>query len=255
MFPFYGWIGLLMNDVSVIEALLLNLNSRDSMTVSETDRLQKVIAKGRTFASGEDIVLEGSRPGYSTLMIEGISARYKHMEDGTRQITALQVPGDFVDLHAFLLKKLDHGIVALSPCRVAFADHADLKIITETMPHLTRLLWLNTIVDAAINREWIASMGRRSKAAHIAHLFCEIYVRLRTVERVDGWSFQLPLTQAALADVMGISVVHVNKTLQMLKREGAFTWENRTLTILDWNRLSELAEFDDTYLSLRVEPR
>jgi CRP-like cAMP-binding protein len=98
-------------------------------------------------------------------------------------------------------------------------------------------------------------MGRRSKVAHIAHLICELYVRLKTVERVDGWSFQLPLTQAALADAMGISLVHVNKTLQLLRREGAFTWEQRTLTILDWDRLVEIADFDDTYLSLRIEPR
>jgi CRP-like cAMP-binding protein len=240
---------------TMIEALILNLKSRDTLSGIETEKLQQIVTNGRNFAPGEDIVTEGSRPGHSTLMIEGLSGRYKQMADGSRQITALQVPGDFVDLHAFLLKKLDHGIVALSPCRVGFADHAELKTITETMPHLTRLLWLNSIVDAAINREWIASMGRRSKVAHIAHLICELYVRLKTVERVDGWSFQLPLTQAALADAMGISLVHVNKTLQLLRREGAFTWEQRTLTILDWDRLVEIADFDDTYLSLRIEPR
>ncbi len=239
----------------MIEALLLNLNRRDSVSASEAARLRAIITTGRTFAAGEDIVTEGSRPGHSTLMVEGLSARYKQMADGSRQITALQVPGDFVDLHAFLLKTLDHGIVALSPCRVAFADHGELKTVTETIPHLTRMLWLNTIIDAAINREWIASMGRRSKQAHIAHLLCELYVRLRTVDRVSALSFQLPLTQAQLADVMGISLVHVNKTLQLLRREGAFTWENRTLTILDWDRLTEIADFDETYLSLRNEPR
>jgi CRP-like cAMP-binding protein len=239
----------------MIEALLLNLRSRDVLTAEESTRLREIIVNGRSFMPGEDIVVEGSRPGYSTLMIEGLSARYKDMTDGSRQITALQVPGDFVDLHAFLLKKLDHGIVALSPCRVAFADHSDLKKISETMPHLARLLWLNTIIDAAINREWISSMGRRSKRAHIAHLICELYVRLRTVEQVDNWSFRFPLTQAELADAMGISLVHVNKTLQMLKREDVFTWENRILRIINWDRLQEIAEFDDTYLSLRVEPR
>lgn len=239
----------------MIDALLLNLRSRDTVSTEELARLQEVIVRERSFGVGEDIVLEGSRPNYSTLMLEGLSARYKHMADGSRQITSLQVPGDFVDLHAFLLRKLDHGIVALSPCRVAFAEHTDLRNITETMPHLTRLLWLNTLVDAAINREWISSMGRRSKRAHIAHLICELYVRLKTVGRVDVWSFQLSLTQAELADVIGISLVHVNKTLQALKRENVFYWENRTLTIIDWERLKHIAEFDDTYLSLSVEPR
>jgi CRP-like cAMP-binding protein len=239
----------------MIDVLLLNLRSRDTVSSAEIARLQEVIVKERTFSVGEDIVVEGSRPGYSTLMLEGLSARYKHMADGSRQITSLQVPGDFVDLHAFLLRKLDHGIIALSPCRVAFADHSDLRKTTETMPHLTRLLWLNTLIDAAINREWISSMGRRSKRAHIAHLICELYVRLKTVDRVDVWSFQLPLTQSELADVIGISLVHVNKTLQALKRENVFSWENKTLTIIDWERLKAIAEFDDTYLSLSVEPR
>jgi CRP-like cAMP-binding protein len=239
----------------MIDVLLLNLRSRDTLSSAEIARLQEVVVRERSFGVGEDIVVEGSRPTYSTLMLEGLSARYKHMADGSRQITSLQVPGDFVDLHAFLLRKLDHGIVALSPCRVAFADHSDLRKVTETMPHLTRLLWLNTLLDAAINREWISSMGRRSKRAHIAHLICELYVRLKTVDRVDVWSFQLSLTQAELADVIGISLVHVNKTLQALKRENVFSWENRTLTIIDWERLKEIAEFDDTYLSLSVEPR
>ncbi|KQV83378.1 Crp/Fnr family transcriptional regulator [Rhizobium sp. Root1220] len=239
----------------MIEALLLNLESRDLVSQSEKQRLRDIIRVGRTFAPGEDLVEEGMRPSYSTLMVDGLSARYKQMADGSRQFTALQVPGDFVDLHALLLRKLDHGIVALSPCRVGFADHADLKKLTETMPHLTRLLWLNTIVDAAINREWIASMGRRSKTAHIAHLICELYVRLRTVDRVDGWSFQLPLTQAELADVVGISLVHANKTLQALRRQETFVWEARVLTITDWPRLCEIAGFDETYLSLVIEPR
>jgi len=123
------------------------------------------------------------------------------------------------------------------------------------MPHLTRLLWLNTIVDAAINREWIASMGRRSKQAHIAHLICELYVRLRTVDRIDAWSFQFPLTQAELADVVSISLVHANKTLQALKRQDAFVWDGRTLSITDWPRLCEIAGFDQSYLNMRMEPR
>jgi CRP-like cAMP-binding protein len=239
----------------MIETLLLNLKCRDHLTPEESDRLRSVVSYGRSFVAGEDIVVEGSRPGYSTLMLEGLSARYKHMADGSRQFTALQVPGDFVDLHAFLLKKLDHGIVALSPCRVAFADHGDLKKITETLPHLTRMLWTTTIVDAAINREWIASMGRRSKQAHIAHLICELYLRLKIVGRVDSWSFQLPLTQAELADILGISLVHVNKTLKTLRGEGVFVWENRVLRISDWERLKEIAEFDENYLSLQAEPR
>jgi CRP-like cAMP-binding protein len=239
----------------VIEPLLLNLRSHDILSEDEVRDLTSVIVKERRFSAGEDVVSEGARPTYSTLLLDGFSGRYKVLSDGTRQITALHVPGDFVDLHAFLLKQMDHGIIAMSACHVAFADHAQLKRITEKSPHLTRLLWLGTLVDGAIHREWIVAMGRRSKKAHLAQLICELFVRLQVVQRTNGSSFQFPLTQLEMADVLGLSLVHLNKTLQALRKEGTFTWENRTITIVDWERLQEIAEFDRTYLSLTVEPR
>src|SRR5690606_13153704 len=110
----------------------------------------------------EDIVREGDRPKDSCLLLDGFAARYKMMADGRRQITAIHMAGDFVDLHSFILKIMDHGILALSACRVAYVPHATLQRITETHPHLTRLLWLNTLMDGATHREWLAAMGRRS---------------------------------------------------------------------------------------------
>jgi CRP-like cAMP-binding protein len=150
---------------------------------------------------------------------------------------------------------MDHGIVAMSTCRIAIVDHHELKTITETNPHLTRLLWLDTLVDGAVHREWIVAMGRRSKRAHIAHLICELYVRLQVVRRTNGRSFQFPLTQTAMADVLGVSLVHLNKTLQSLRQEKAFTWEGRVITILDWEKLQSIAGFDPSYLALSIEPR
>lgn len=242
-------------EVSLIESLLLNLESRDIVSEEEKSLLRSIITRGRQFEIDEDLVREGSRPTYSTLMLEGFAARYKVLDDGSRQITSLHIPGDFVDLHAFPLKIMDHGIVALSPCRVAFADHNALKTVTETVPHLTRLLWLSTLIDGAIHREWIVAMGRRSKKAHLAHLICELYVRLQVVQLTNEQSFHLPLSQVELADVVGISVVHLNKTLQSLRREKLVTWINRTVTIVDWEALKEFAEFNPLYLNLSVEAR
>ncbi|NTS33207.1 Crp/Fnr family transcriptional regulator [Phyllobacterium sp. BT25] len=239
----------------MIESLLLNLESRDIVSEEEKSLLRSIITRGRQFEIDEDLVREGSRPTYSTLMLEGFAARYKVLDDGSRQITSLHIPGDFVDLHAFPLKIMDHGIVALSPCRVAFADHSALKTVTETVPHLTRLLWLSTLIDGAIHREWIVAMGRRSKKAHLAHLICELYVRLQVVQLTNEQSFHLPLSQVELADVVGISVVHLNKTLQSLRREKLVTWINRTVTIVDWEALKEFAEFNPLYLNLSVEAR
>jgi len=239
----------------MLESLYLNLGQHDAVSEAEKALLADAMSVEKYFGTGEDIVAEFSRPSVSTLIVDGLAARYKVLEDGGRQFTSLQVAGDFVDLHAFLLKKMDHGIVALSPCHVAVAEHGKLKAITEQAPHLTRLLWLDTLVDGAIHREWIVAMGRRSKTSHLAHLICELFVRLQVVKKTRDMSFHLPLSQAELADVLGLSVVHMNRVIGTLRRMNVITWTNHMITILEWQRLVEIAEFDPTYLSMNREPR
>jgi CRP-like cAMP-binding protein len=165
------------------------------------------------------------------------------------------VPGDFLDLHGFLLKVLAHGVFALSACTLVQVEHEALKKLTETSPHLTRMLWLDTLIDASVHREWLVAMGRRPAIGQLAHLMCELYVRLRLVDRTEGFSFRLPVTQNELADVLGLSVVHVNRTLRDLRRRGVIRWEGDRIHIDNWDGLVEIAEFDATYLSLQKEPR
>lgn len=239
----------------MLEPLYLNLGQHDALSEAEKALLADAMSLEKHVATGDDIVVEGSRPSYSTLIVDGLAARYKVLEDGGRQFTSLQVPGDFVDLHAFLLKTMDHGIIALSPCHVIAADHGKLRAITEQAPHLTRLLWLDTLVDGAIHREWIVAMGRRSKTSHLAHLLCELFVRLQVVKQTNGMTFRLPLSQAELADVLGLSVVHMNRVIGTLRRMNVINWTSHMVTILDWQRLVEIAEFDPTYLSMNREPR
>lgn len=239
----------------MIDLLVRNLGARDTLDADEIACLKDIIKRERVVAVDEDIASEGSRPNESTLLVDGIAARYRVLKDGKRQITALHVPGDFVDLHAFMLKTMDHGVVALSPCRVATTAHRELTVVTQTRPHLTRMLWLSTVIDGAIHREWIVAMGRRSKKAHLAHLICELFTRLEIVGMVDGQSFKLPLSQVETADVLGLSLVHLNKTLQTLRGDGVVRWEDRVITILDWSQLTRLAEFDTGYLNLVKEPR
>ena len=239
----------------MIESLIANLRARDVVSSHEAQLLSSIIVRQRWIAADEDLVKEGSRPTYSILLVDGIAARYKFVEDGKRQITALHVSGDFVDLHAFPLKEMDHGVVALSHCHVALADHSELRKVTETEPHLARLLWLLTVIDGAIHREWIVAMGRRSKKSHMAHLFCELLLRLEVVGKVENSSFSFPLTQLEMADVLGISLVHLNKTLQLLRDEKVLQWTKQTITVLDLERLKSIGEFEPGYLNLRVEPR
>lgn len=234
---------------------ILKMSARDHLSDEEQRTFTQAISQVREVGADQDLVSEGDRPAFSTLMLEGFCARYRSLADGRRQITALHMAGDFVDLHSFLLKTMDHGIFTLTPCRVAQVSHEALREISERLPHLTRLLWLNTIIDAAIHREWLVSIGRRAPVARIAHLICELYLRLQVIGEIRNGRFELPLTQAELADVLGISTVHANRSLQQLRREGAMTWQGTTVTIQDWERLQRVAEFDPLYLNLDKEPR
>ena len=203
---------------------------------------------------GRDLVGEHDRPQQSTLLISGMSARYSTLSDGRRQITELNVSGDFVDLHSLLMKQMDHGVVAMTDCVFAPAPHEALKRLSETHPHLTRLLWLDTIIDAAIHRQWLVAMGRRSGLGHLAHLLCELSLRLETVGLAENHRFDLPLTQAELGDTLGLSTVHVNRLITELRRDDLVSWINGRVVILDWLRLAAVAEFDPAYLRLHREP-
>ncbi|WP_425986896.1 Crp/Fnr family transcriptional regulator [Brevundimonas sp. TWP1-2-1b1] len=237
-----------------ITTLVEKLSLRDRISPEEIEALQKALEPPKTVAAGSDIVREHSRPLHSTLLISGFSARYSTLEDGARQITEINVAGDFIDLHSLLMKQMDHGVVALTECVIAEAPHSGLIDITERHPHLTRLLWLDTIIDAAIHRQWLVAMGRRSGLGHIAHLVCELYLRLQAVGQTGDMTFDLPLTQATLGDALGLSTVHVSRLISELRGEGVINWSGGRIDILDWRRLAEIAEFDPTYLRLQSDP-
>ena len=238
-----------------LSPLLKNLANRDTLSEQEREALCRGVTRFQSLEDGDYIVQEGQRPTESCFMISGYSVRSHNTLDGRTQISAIHVPGDFVDLHSFLLGQMDHDVSALGPCHVAFVAHGALKTVTESHPHLTRMLWLLTLVDAAIHRRWIVAKGRLSSVGQMAHFLCEIRTRLRAVGLMDCSSFQLPMTQQQLADAMGLSPVHINRTLQEMRRSGLIAWRASDVTILDWRELQRLAEFDPSYLNFSVKLR
>ena len=236
-------------------SLYMQLSKRDIVPPDEELALLGLFGALKSFAADQEMAAQGERPAASMLLVEGYAARFKTLSDGQRQIMAIHVPGDFLDLHGFLLKTLAHGVCALSACRVSMVSHAMLRKISQEMPHLSRLLWLDTLIDGSVHREWLVAMGRQSPEAQLAHLFCELFVRLQVVERTIGMSFNLPLTQSTLADVLGMSVVHANRTLQLLRTRNVIAWNGGTVHISNWQGLQDIAEFDPTYLCLQNEPR
>lgn len=237
------------------QSLLLKLRARDTVTAEEEQALESLIADVHDVPVGQDLVREGDRPGFSTLLIGGFAGRYKVLEGGGRQITAVHTAGDFVDLHSFMLKVMDHGVVALTACRIGRASHAALRDISEKYPHLMRMLWLATLIDGAIHRQWLVAMGRMTALGHTAHLICEIYLQLAIVHLAQDFVFDFPMTQNELADTLGLSAVHVNRVLQELRRKELIRWEGQRVSILDWERLQEVAQFDPGYLHFVKEPR
>jgi CRP-like cAMP-binding protein len=240
---------------AALTPLLLKLRARDILDAEEEQVLRDSIASVRSVSAGKVIARDRETLSESTLLFEGYACRYKDLADGQRQIMELHVAGDFVDLHGFLLKQLDHNVGTMTPVRVAAVPHEALRRITERHPHLARILWFSTLIDAAIHREKILSVGRRSALARIAHILCELFVRMQLVRLADDDGYPLPLTQADLADATGLTSVHVNRMLRRLRNDELCTFRNGRVTIQDWDRLQRVAEFDPAYLHLERRPR
>ena len=231
------------------------LERRDRLTADDAATVERLTGRPIPVAAGVDMVREGQSPTHSTLMISGFSARYNVLSDGKRQISAVHVPGDFVDLHSLLLDPMDHSVLALTDCRVVEVPHALLREVSETHPHLTRLLWTLTIIDAAIFRQWLVASGHLPAIGQISHFFCELWTRLSVVGMTQDYCFDLPISQGDLGDAMGLSGVHVNRCLMALRRSGLLEWTGGRATILDWNGMRALSEFDPEYLNLVQRPR
>lgn len=237
----------------MVNPLIRQLQSRDLISNEEKQVLERLISRIVQFDAGQIIVRAGSRPSESCILVEGLACQYKSVANYKRQITAFHVPGDFIDLHGFILKRIDHTVAALVPCKIAFVSHEALSEVIERHPHLGRLLWLCTLVEGAAHHEWMASLGNLPAAARMARLLCELFVRLKTVGHTDGASFRLPLTQAKMGEALGLSHVHVNRVLQQLRAEELVIWRQDTVTIPDWKRLCHVGYFDPSYLYLGRE--
>jgi CRP-like cAMP-binding protein len=239
----------------LIEKHLLKLRARDTISREEEEAIRGLISHTIDVPSDRIFLHAGRELNESILLLDGWMGRAKDLRSGQRQIAELQLAGDFVDLHGFTLKYLDHDVIALTRCRVGVVPHDRLTELTERIPHLARLYWFMTNLDAAIQREWTLSLGRRTAIARLAHLFCELRVRLGVIGLAPDDSYDFPLTQVELGECLGLTPVHVNRMLQELRRSGLLELERRRIRILDLEGLEGIAEFDPSYLYLNRQPR
>jgi len=230
--------------------LFRKLRSIAPLSEDERECLASLPLSSKSFPADQDIVREGDRPSECCLVVEGFVCRYKLTPAGKRQIFSFHLPGDLPDLQSLYLKVMDHSLTTLSPSKLAFIPHDSLRQLIHRCPRVGDVLWRDTLIDAAVFREWMMGIGRRSAETRIAHVLCEILIRMRAVGLANEHACELPVTQAELGDALGLSTVHVNRSLQELRGKGLITLKGNRLTVQDWDELKVEGEFDPTYLHL-----
>jgi len=199
-----------------------------------------------------DLIREGDKPESVFVVLEGWACRYKILPEGGRQIVAFLIPGDFCDMHVSVLDEMDHSIATLTSARIAMISHREIEALIDSRPSITKAFWRTQLVDEGVLRAWIVSMGRRDAHQRVAHLLCELYVRLRVIGLAVNGRCEIPLTQIVLADSLGLTPVHVNRVLRRLREAGAMTNEGGKLVIVNVEQLANIAGFDDNYLHRKL---
>lgn len=198
----------------------------------------------------KDLVKPGDKVSHATLVVDGLVARYDQVGDGGRQITAIHLPGDMCDLHSAVVPIAGWGLEALTTATVLEVPHSDLRALVASSPNVALAFWRDTTADASILAKWVCSMGRRSAYSRMAHLLCELGIRTEQAGLGTRTCYPLALTQDQLADALGLTAVHVNRTLQALRAEALLRFEQRTVHIGSWQALVEVAKFNEAYLLL-----
>ncbi|MCJ2093091.1 Crp/Fnr family transcriptional regulator [Methylobacterium sp. J-072] len=237
-------------DLHATNRLIRKLESIASLSEAERQAIESLPVRIHKLNVRQDIVRDGDKPSHCCLIIDGWACRYKLLSQGKRQILSFHVPGDILDLQSLHVPTMDHSVGTLTKATVAFIPHESLRELTAHHSGIAAIFWRDTLIDAGIFREWLVSMGRRSAFEHVAHLFCELYLKLQAVGLAGNYRCPLPVTQADLADALGLTPVHINRVLQEMRGKTLITLRSSTLVIEAWNELLRVSEFDPTYLHL-----
>lgn len=236
---------------SPLQQMVRKLAGRAALNGEDKEAILALPHVLRSYHPATYIVREGEPPPrYCTLVRSGFAVRQKLTGNGSRQIVSLHLVGDFLDFQHLFLKIADHNVQALTELAVVDVDRKTLEELVLARPNIARALWVDALVDASIYREWVTNVGRRSAPARIAHVLCEVALRMEAagVATIEG--FELPLTQEQLADAVGLTPVHVSRTLKALMADGFVHRDKRYIGFTDWDRAREVADFSALYLHL-----
>jgi CRP-like cAMP-binding protein len=233
---------------SVSAALVRRLRALDAISDEDIATIRELPISVRDYQAEQAVVRDGERPKESCLIIEGFCARSKTLPDGRRQILSIHIPGEIPDLMSLFLHVMDHDLSTLTAAKLGFISHDSLRQLHRRRPNVAEMFWRDTLIDAAMFREWIVNVGQRPAPARLAHVMMELRERLRVIGRLEGNSFEMPLTQEEIGEALGITSVHVSRVIRQMREEGIIELHRGRVTILDEEKFQELADFDDRYL-------
>lgn len=240
---------------SPIPLFLNRLLLRSALTDDEQGAVGELTGDTQRYSAHRDIVSPGETVESACLVAKGLVARYDQMADGRRQITSFYIPGDMCDLHSVVAPKASWSITAISPVTIVRVSHRQLRDLCIRYPAIALAFWRDGTVDASIFAKWVGNLGRKDAKARIAHVMCEMGVRMEAAGLGARTSFELPLTQEQLGDATGLTPVHVNRTLQAIRGMGLLKFGGARVEIHNWDALAELAEFEPAFLMLDDPPR
>jgi len=234
----------------IFRLMLRKFESRASLDESDRDAMLGLPYRLQTVEPAVYIVREGERPDRSCLIVSGFAFRHKVTVEGARQIVSVHIPGDFIDLDGALLNISDHNVQTLTRCEIAYIPRSAMRELILTHPKVSMAMWVDTLIDGSIFREWVMNVGRRDARSRISHLLCEFARRLEVAGLIEEYGYELPMTQEQLADATGLTPVHVNRVLMGLARDGLIERHKRHIGIPDWEALRRVAGFSEVYLHL-----
>lgn len=242
-----------MNFAASADTLRLFLDRLTARSVLGPDEKEAVLSlpvHPRQVAAHREIVRLGERVEHSCLIASGFVGRFSQTEDGRRQLISFHIPGDMADIYSLMIPSAPSALVALTPTTVFQVPHAALRDATARYPAIAAALWRDCVADGMILAQWLLNIGRKNARDRLAHLLCEMAIRYRQIGRWDGRSFPFPVTQEDLSDALGLTAVHVNRSLKGLRQEGLVLLKGGRAEVLDWPGLVFAGEFDATYLGL-----
>ena len=236
--------------MSVGETLARHLSTFGEMPAADFDAVAALKAEVRDLPRQTDVLRNGDQPTHVVIVLSGLLHRYTIGPEGKRQIHSFYLPNEAPSLETLYIDYMDNNLATVVATRVGLISHDQIYRIIDERPEARKLLWRQTLVQAAIFRQWLVRNSNLPAHMALAHLFCEMFVRADAVGLVENDNCSLPLTQEYVADALGLTAVHTNRTLQALRETGAVEWRSGQLTVFDWPKLCDVARFDPAYLHL-----